>query len=114
VDSWRVRDVSDYFVSLEINHNNVRGVRNVEALGIWIDGEIVPASLAADRDAAQNAVIRRGENARSGDKQECCTNAHFTPSGEKSNNTIGSRKPEECLKRCPGASGILQIGSLQS
>jgi hypothetical protein len=61
VDAGRVRDVADDLVGFEIDDRDVAGVRDVQPVRGAVDGQVVPAALAADRDLADDVVAGRGD-----------------------------------------------------
>src|SRR6185295_14295015 len=65
VHARRVGNVADHLVGVEIDDDDVRRVRYVEPPRGAVDGQVVPAALAADLDLADDVVTgRRGEYGR--------------------------------------------------
>ncbi len=83
VHARRRRDLADDGVLVHVDDDDLRGVRHVEAAGGGIDGQVVPAAFAADRDFLQLPVgtvggteRRRQPERQDGEGHEQATRLH--------------------------------------
>jgi hypothetical protein len=59
VHARRVRDVADHRPGIGVDHHHVRAVRNEQTARGRVEGEIVPAAVAAELDRADQPVAGR-------------------------------------------------------
>ena len=63
VDAHGVGNVADHFAGNFVDNHHVRAARDVDAVGVRIHSEVVPAAVAADRHSANHleaSALRRG------------------------------------------------------
>ena len=55
--SWRVGNVAHGLTRIDIEHNHVRGARDVQPASIRVKREVVPAAFAAELVGLNQVVI---------------------------------------------------------
>src|SRR5467141_877671 len=70
MDALGVGDVANNGVGVRIENDDVRAARDVDAAGVTINENVIPAAVAADRDGLDD-VIAAGAGRRSGGAREC-------------------------------------------
>ena len=70
MDALGVGDVANNGVGIRIENDDVRAARDVDAAGVTIHEDVVPAAVAADRDSLDD-MIAAGAGRRSGRVREC-------------------------------------------
>ena len=58
--SWRIGDVANNLIGIEVDHHHMGCVGHVEPPRGAIDGEIIPAAFATDFDLAGHVIAGRG------------------------------------------------------
>ena len=60
MDAVGVGDVANDGVAVRIENHDVRAARDVDAAGVTVHVDVVPAALAADRDGFDDVIAARG------------------------------------------------------
>ena len=71
-------NVADHFSGVFIDDHHVRAARNVNAMRVGIDAEIIPTAFAADGHSADHVIaagLRRGEAPARGKAARQASNA---------------------------------------
>lgn len=56
-----VGNVAHHLAVPDIEHNHVRGARDEEPLRVRVEGQVVPAALAAQRDLLEQVISGSGK-----------------------------------------------------
>src|SRR6266850_1132681 len=67
VNALRVWDAANDFVRIRVQHNNLGGVRDVDATGVAVHIDVVPAAFAANGNSFDQSITRRA----GGGEQNC-------------------------------------------
>src|SRR6266852_598569 len=72
VNALRVWDAANDFVRIRVQHNNLGGVRHVDATGVAVHIDVVPAAFAADGNGFDHFITGRAGGGGGGE-QKCAS-----------------------------------------
>src|SRR4051812_42550303 len=114
-----IGNLSHDLESIKIHDHDFGSVRNIEAAGGAIDGEIVPAAFAADLQLVGDVIAVGGRAGCEETQQQKRTKIGHggsslvlqeVASGSSLSATILDRQPENTLKRAIASSGVRREG----
>jgi len=81
VNALRVRDAANDFVRIRVQHDNLGGVRHVDAASVAVHRHIIPAAFAADGNGFDHFIAGRAGGGGYGEQKcagengdaECCS-----------------------------------------
>jgi len=68
MNALRVWDAADDFVRIRVQHDNLGGVRDVDAAGVAVDIDVVPAAFTADGNGLDHFIPGRAGAAEAASK----------------------------------------------
>src|SRR5882724_1276364 len=97
VNALRVRDAANDFVRVRVQHDNLGGVRHVDAASVAVHIDIVPAAFAADGKGFDHFIAGRAGGGGYGE-QKCA----------------GENGEAECRRDCKNCDAVVVHGTLLS